>query len=83
VGKYGLEVRPCLFFSKTQDYLHLLRKIDQAIARNLDLQATLEFVLNQITMLMGIDAVALFLWDPRTNSLNFKMGKGFHFPQDI
>ena len=57
--------------------LSVLRSIDLAIASGLDLNLLLAMLLDQLTELMQIDAVAILLLNPRTNLLEFTAGKGF------
>lgn len=57
--------------------LSVLRSIDLAIASGLDLNLLLSMLLDQIIELMGIDAAAILLQNPRSNLLEFTAGKGF------
>jgi len=57
--------------------LSALRSIDLAIASGLDLNLLLTMVLDQVSMLMHIDAASILLLDPKTNMLEFTAGKGF------
>ena len=43
----------------------------------LDLNLLLSMLLERVTMLMHIDAAAIFLLNPSTNTLEFASGKGF------
>ena len=58
--------------------LSVLRSIDLAIASGLDLNLLLAMLLDQLTELMQIDAVAILLQNPKTSILEFTAGKGFH-----
>jgi HD-GYP domain-containing protein (c-di-GMP phosphodiesterase class II) len=57
--------------------LSVLRSIDLAIASGLDLNLLLAMLLDQVIELMQIDAVAVLLHNPKTNTLQFTAGKGF------
>ena len=55
-----------------------LRSIDLAIASGLDLNLLLSMLLDQVTMLLRIDAVSILLLNSKTNLLEFTAGKGFY-----
>jgi HD-GYP domain-containing protein (c-di-GMP phosphodiesterase class II) len=57
--------------------LSMLRSIDLAIASGLDLNLLLAMLLDQLTLLTEIDAVAILLLNPKTNILEFTAGQGF------
>jgi len=57
--------------------LSVLRSIDLAIASGLDLNLLLAMLLDQLTEIMQVNAVAILLQNPRTNLLEFTAGKGF------
>jgi HD-GYP domain-containing protein (c-di-GMP phosphodiesterase class II) len=57
--------------------LSVLRSIDLAIASGLDLNLLLAMLLDQLSELMRIDAVAILLLNPNTHLLEFTAGKGF------
>ncbi|MEP7135288.1 MAG: HD domain-containing phosphohydrolase [Chloroflexota bacterium] len=57
--------------------LSVLRSIDLAIASGLDLNLLLAMLLDQLTELMQIDAVAILLQNHQTHLLEFTAGKGF------
>ncbi len=57
--------------------LSVLRSIDLAIASGLDLNLLLAMLLDQLTELMQIDAVAILLHNHQTHLLEFTAGKGF------
>ena len=57
--------------------LTTLRSIDLAIASGLDLNLLLTMLLDQVSMLMQVDAVSILLLNPRTNLLEFTAGRGF------
>lgn len=56
----------------------MMRSIDLAIASGLDLKLLLAMLLDQVVELMEIDAAAILLQNPKTNFLEFTIGKGFH-----
>ncbi len=57
--------------------LSMLRSIDLAIASGLDLNLLLAMLLDQLTLLTEIDAVAILLLNPKTNILEYTAGQGF------
>ena len=61
-------------------HITALRAIDMAITSSLDLRVTLNFFLDQVTIRLGIHAASVLLLDPRTQTLQFTAGRGFHSP---
>ncbi len=61
-------------------HITALRAIDMAITSSLDLRVTLNFFLDQVTIRLGIHAASVLLLDPRTQTLQFAAGRGFHNP---
>jgi PAS domain S-box-containing protein len=59
-------------------HITALRAIDMAITSSLDLRVTLNFFLDQVTIRLGIHAASVLLLDPRTQTLQFAAGRGFH-----
>jgi GAF domain/Protoglobin len=57
--------------------LAALRSIDTAITSSLDLGLTLTVVLDQIITHLRVDAAAVLLLDPRTQTLEYAAGRGF------
>ena len=57
--------------------LRALRAIDLAIMGSLDLQITLEVVLDQVTSSLGVDAAAVLVFDERAEQLRHAAGRGF------
>ena len=57
-------------------HMSALRKIDAAIATNLELQITLEILLDHLTNLLGIDAADVLQLKPRTQTLVYIAGCG-------
>jgi putative nucleotidyltransferase with HDIG domain len=54
-----------------------LRSIDLAIASGLDLNLLLSMLLEQVAGLLGVDAAAVLLLNPKSNLLEFVSGRGF------
>ncbi|HEY2980428.1 MAG TPA: HD domain-containing phosphohydrolase, partial [Anaerolineales bacterium] len=54
-----------------------LRSIDLAIASSLDLNLTLTLFLSQVKLQLAVDAVAILLLNPETQTLEFSAGLGF------
>lgn len=63
---------------RQRDYLDALRRIDLAITAKLDLHLTLDILLDQVTTQLRIDAAAVLLFNPRSRSLEYVAGCGFH-----
>jgi PAS domain S-box-containing protein len=59
-------------------HITALRAIDMAITSSLDLRVTLNFFLDQVTIRLGTHAASVLLLDPRTQTLQFTAGRGFH-----
>jgi PAS domain S-box-containing protein/putative nucleotidyltransferase with HDIG domain len=57
--------------------LAALREIDMAITGSLDLQLTLNVVLEQTTTQLGIDAASVLLLNPHSQTLTYAAGRGF------
>ncbi len=57
--------------------LSTLRSIDLAIASGLDLNLLFSMLLDRLTALIGADAAAVLLLNPKTNLLEFAASKGF------
>ena len=64
--------------TRQMEQLAALRSIDLAIASGLDLNLLLSMLVDRVTALMHVDAVAILLLNPKTNLLEFASGKGFH-----
>ncbi len=61
--------------------LRALRTIDRAIISSLDMNTVLDILLEQVTLHLHIDAAAILLLDPYTQTLTFAAGRGFQsFP---
>jgi PAS domain S-box-containing protein len=57
--------------------LGALRTIDMAITASLDLRVTLSVFLDQATGHLGVDAASILLLNPRTQTLEHAVGRGF------
>lgn len=57
--------------------LSALRSIDLAIASGLDLNLLLTMVLDQVSLLLQIDAASILILNPKTNMLEFTASRGF------
>ncbi|MDD5468655.1 MAG: GAF domain-containing protein [Anaerolineales bacterium] len=55
-----------------------LRKIDAAITTTLDLQTSINKILEQITVQTGADAACVLLFNSLDQTLDFVAGRGFH-----
>jgi PAS domain S-box-containing protein len=65
--------------------LNALRTIDQAITSTFDMHVSLEIILTQTLNLLSMDAAAILLFAPATNTLQYAAGQGFHskLPVDL
>lgn len=54
-----------------------LRRIDMAINASLDLRVTLDILLDQVMLLLHVDAADVLLFNPRTQMLEYSNGRGF------
>ncbi len=55
-----------------------LREIDLAITSNLELNKVLEIVIYQTRTQLNVDACAILLFEPNTQTLEYKSSQGFH-----
>ena len=79
-GHAALAIDNAQLYEKAQ--LHLrhekaLREIDIAISSNMDLSATLQVVLYQTRARLHVDACAILLLDPHTQTLEYSSSQGF------
>ncbi len=58
--------------------LSALREIDRAINSSLDLHITLKIFLDELVRHLQVDAAAVLLLNPYTQTLEFGAGRGFH-----
>jgi PAS domain S-box-containing protein len=54
-----------------------LRRIDMAINASLDLRVTLDILLDQVVLLLHVDAADVLIFNPITQMLEFSNGRGF------
>jgi len=67
-------------FAETErrlQHLGALRAIDLAITGSLDLRVTLNVLLDQVTSQLQVDAAAVLLLDPHTQTIEYTAGRGF------
>ena len=57
--------------------LAALNKIDRTITASLDLQVTLETILDQIVITLGVDAADILILNPQTKTFEFGASLGF------
>ncbi|PWH16682.1 MAG: hypothetical protein DDG59_09050 [Anaerolineae bacterium] len=57
--------------------LSSMRQIDHAISSNLDLGLTLDILIGHVLSQLKVDAAAVLLYRPETQSLHFVAGQGF------
>jgi PAS domain S-box-containing protein len=57
--------------------LHTLHKIEQAVTSSVDLNVTLELLVQEIVEQLQVDAAAVLLLNPHTQSLDFAAKRGF------
>ncbi|MGH7565763.1 MAG: HD domain-containing phosphohydrolase [Gemmatimonadota bacterium] len=58
------------------EHLNALRRIDRAIANSLDLQLTLDVVLDQVMAQLGVEAASVLLLNPDTQQFEYTAGRG-------
>jgi PAS domain S-box-containing protein len=54
-----------------------LRRIDMAINASFDLRVTLDILLDQVTVLLNVDAAGILLYNYQTQLLEYAAGRGF------
>ena len=64
--------------NRKMQQLSALRSLDLAIASGLELNLLLSMFLDQVSILLHVDATSLLLLNPKTNLLEFVSGKGFY-----
>jgi PAS domain S-box-containing protein len=67
-------------FSETQNrlrYISALHRIDAAINASVDLRVTMGIILENVTKELGVDAAALLLMNPYTQTLEYSASRGF------
>jgi PAS domain S-box-containing protein len=76
----SLSLENARLYKQTQQRLKrlsTLHTVDVAIAGSLDLRVTLDVLLNEISSQLGVDAANILLFNPQTQSLEFKAARGF------
>jgi len=63
--------------SRRLEHLQALRDIDAAITGSLDARVTMGIFLDKATTNLGVDAAALLVFNPITQTLEFLAGRGF------
>jgi response regulator RpfG family c-di-GMP phosphodiesterase len=58
--------------------LTALRTIDLAITSSVDLHVTLDVLLGQVAIQLGVDAAGVLALEPYTETLRYAAGRGFH-----
>jgi PAS domain S-box-containing protein/putative nucleotidyltransferase with HDIG domain len=58
--------------------MRALNEIDRAISSSLDMRLSLDILLNQALLQLGIDAVSILLLNPSSQTLEYAAGKGFN-----
>ena len=79
-GHAALAIDNAQLYEKAQMHLKhekALREIDLAISSNLELSATLQVVLYQTRARLHVDACAVLLLNPDTQTLEYTSGQGF------
>lgn len=59
------------------DHLQSLRRIDMAITNSVDLRLVLDIFMDQLVSDLGLDAVAVLLYEPSVQGLRPAAGRGF------
>lgn len=70
-----------MLFEKTQERLRrltTLKTIDLAITSTVDLKVILDILIDQIVQQLSVDAAVIWLYDPSTQLLEYRAGRGFH-----
>ncbi len=62
--------------------LTALREIDLAITSSLNLNLTINFILDRVTHQLGVDATDILLLNPQTLKLEYAAGYGFRSPAE-
>lgn len=73
-------VNEARLFAQTEKRMHrlgALRAIDMAISASVDLRVTLSVFLDQATAHLGVDAASILLLNPRTQTLDVVVSRGF------
>ncbi len=71
LSKVGMET------ARRLQHIQALHAIDQAISGSLDLRLTLSIVLEQVASQLNVDAAAVLLLNPHSQTLEYAAGRGF------
>jgi len=58
-------------------HLQSLRRIDMAITNSVDVRLVLDIFVDQLLQDLGVDAVAVLMYEPPTQALRLAVGRGF------
>ncbi|MFO7545741.1 MAG: PAS domain S-box protein [Trueperaceae bacterium] len=58
-------------------HLQSLRRIDMAITNSVDVRLVLDIFVDQLLQDLGVDAVAVLMYEPATQALRLAVGRGF------
>jgi PAS domain S-box-containing protein len=76
----AIALQNALLFEEAQrrlKNLQALNTIDMAISGSVDLEITLDILLEQATTQLNVDAATILLYDPHTQTLEFRTQRGF------
>lgn len=59
------------------DFVRSMRDIDQVILSSMDLKLSFEIILAHVLNQLKVDAASILIYDPFSNRLEYKYGKGF------
>jgi PAS domain S-box-containing protein/putative nucleotidyltransferase with HDIG domain len=73
-------INACLFKDAQQrsERLASLHRVDIAISSSLEIQVTMDVILEQVTTRLNVDAADFLVFNSLTNTLDFVVGQGFH-----
>jgi len=60
------------------DFVRSMREIDQVILSSMDLNLSFDIILTHVMNQLKVDATSILIFDPYSNRLEFKYGKGFN-----
>ena len=74
-----------LLYERTEHNLQqmaALREVDIAITASMDSDTIFKVLFDQLSQMLGIDAVDLLIWNTNTSQLEYVVGQGFHRTYD-
>lgn len=80
-GQLAIAIQRARLFQTVErqlNRLQTLRSIDRTISSSLDIDVTLNILLEHATNQLEVDAASILLLDPTSKTLHFKAEKGFH-----